>query len=468
MAGSMRYVAAFRTYTWDEGVAELARRFFAAFPSGRHVVFANEGKGPLGIEGYEVVSHGDDTSGLGLPDFPAGNAHWYNVDYALYILRRALPDYDHYVMSESDLAVNLPLEPLVADMRDRDIAMVVHEVLPSAPPWHWNANAHASFAEPWRALCFFMAAKGTTIDALYRLRLEHAAEYARGERPEWPFCETFVPSALKLLKLNVGEVGSYADVENLRFRPRLSLDDPRANRPGSMAHSVLPPDKFYAALFRESDPSDWFSADSELSRSLQGHDVLAYGDRLLEAFQRDQAHAAYQHVRAAMARAGRRFAREPDAAFCKPAITSSVSPWSHHQDPQRDAAGANGARLFEDGAFHTAEEEGPWWMVDLLNAFAVDEVALVNRVGHADRFRQFVLESSTQGTAWTPRFIKLDYGDVSSDPDHPFRIPFPDPFEARYLRIRLLGRGMLHLRRVQVFAHGPETRAGEDAQPRPR
>ena len=169
----MRYVAAFRTYTWDDGVAELARRFFGAFPSGRHVVFANESKGKLGIEGYEVISHDDDTSAIGLPDFPPGNAHWYNVDYALYIIRKVLPDYDHYVVSESDLAVNLPLEHIIDDMRSQEIAMIVHEVLPSAEPWHWHANASASFADPWRALCFFMAASANTVDELYKYRLQH-------------------------------------------------------------------------------------------------------------------------------------------------------------------------------------------------------------------------------------------------------------------------------------------------------
>ena len=450
----MRYVAAFRTYTWDAGVAELARRFFAAFPSGRHVIFANEGKGRLGIEGYEVISHDDDTTDIGLPDFPQGNPHWYNVDYALYIIKRALPEYDYYVVSESDLAVNLPLEHILTDMRSRDLAMIVHEVLPSAEPWHWHANACASFAEPWRALCFFMAASAKAIDELYEVRLRHATEFQNGTRVEWPFCETFVPSTLKMLGAKMGQIGTYANTENLRFRPRLSLDDPRANQPGSMAHAVLPQEKFYAAVVGESYAKDWFFSETHLSQSLQGHNLLDYGDLLLGRLKRDHEHAAYQELRRRMSEAGAPAAPDLDLAFCKPAVTSSTCQWSNYPDPQRDAACANGERYFEDMAFHTAEEDGAWWMVDLLETYAVAEIDIVNRVSHADRFRQFGIESSVTGTAWSIRYIKLDFAEVSSDKDQPCRVTFAEPFAARYVRIRRLGRGPLHLRRVQIYGGG--------------
>ena len=42
-----------------------------------------------------------------------------------------------------------------------------------------------------------------------------------------------------------------------------------------------------------------------------------------------------------------------------------------------------------------------------------------------------------------------------ADPAQPWRVHFPEPFLARYVRIALLDAGILHLRRVQVFESPP-------------
>jgi hypothetical protein len=140
-----------------------------------------------------------------------------------------------------------------------------------------------------------------------------------------------------------------------------------------------------------------------------------------------------------------------DLAFRKPARSSSISTWSRHQDPERDARGANGAVLHDDLAFHTQEERNPWWLVDLGDECFVHEVKIVNRRLHPERFLQFQISTSLDGTGWTRRFVKTDNSPVSSDADVPWTHLFAVPFLARYLMISLLGQGMLHLRRVQVL-----------------
>ena len=70
-------------------------------------------------------------------------------------------------------------------------------------------------------------------------RQQLAQRLLSGEIDLWPFCEAFVPTVLKSAPgMRFADVGSFAMTDHLRYRPRLSLHDPRANRPGSLAHSV--------------------------------------------------------------------------------------------------------------------------------------------------------------------------------------------------------------------------------------
>jgi hypothetical protein len=140
-----------------------------------------------------------------------------------------------------------------------------------------------------------------------------------------------------------------------------------------------------------------------------------------------------------------------DLAFLKPAVSSSVCRYSRHQDSELDARGANSDSLPHDYGFHTRREVHPWWMVDLGEEHFVEQVAVVNRRSHPERFRAFSIQTSCDGDAWTDRFRQPDGEEISSDAQAPWRASFAPPFPARYLRIVLSGVGTLHLRRVQVF-----------------
>ncbi len=281
----MRYVAAFRTYTWDEGVAELARRFFAATPAARQVVLADETRGPLGITGYEVVSHTEDTSNLGLLVYPAGNSLWYNVDYGLYILRAALPGYDYYLTSESDLAVNTPLDAVVREAAARQRDIVAHWMGPATPDWEWSATAAGMFEHSMCSLLFFMLLSARAIDLLFHMRRALTLEFQAGRLATWPFCEIFVPSLLRQARMNFAEIGEYvADTQNLRLRPRLLLSEAAANRPGSLAHSVLARPTYIRAVIKEHPPRDWFAPASPLRHALREIDLAEYAPALCAAF----------------------------------------------------------------------------------------------------------------------------------------------------------------------------------------
>ena len=465
----MDYVAAFRAYAWSDDIEELARRFFRACPSARQVVLADETRGPLPISGYEVVRHTEDTSSLGLPIYPKGSSLWFNVDYGAYILRDALPDYDYYLLSESDLAVNLELEPMVQAAADRQIDIVTHDVRLSDPEWHWHADGAANFDEVWRSLLFFMVLSGRAIDLLADERRRMGVELEAGRLAAWPFCEPFVPSVLKRAGMRFAEVSEFAATEHLNFRPRISLDDPRANQPGSLAHSVLGREAFLKASIAEQPPRDWFFPNTELHRALHAYPPADYVEALGAAFAARLDHAGMSRFGRWLEREGNGLAKDNagnDLAFCKPALSSSTSKWSHYADPQLDAAGANGAVYHDDAGFHTSEEDGPWWVVDLLDEAVIDQIRIVNRPHFPERFINFLVESSSDGGNWIIRHIKLDAEGVSADRDHPHVIEPAEPFVARFVRIRLLGRGMLHLRRVQLFGRQLQPRHAESVPPR--
>jgi hypothetical protein len=453
----MRSVAAFRTHIWDDDIAELALRFFAAVPSSRQVVLVDETRGPIEIPGYEKISHTDDTQCLGLPNYPAGYSLWFNGDYGVYFLQRALPDFDYYLVSECDLAVNLSLEPMMRCAITNRIDMIAHKIEPSGSRWAWHDHGLAISNAPWRALLFLTVLSGRAIDCLLESRRELARRFAAGEVRLWPFCEAFVPTVLKSISdIRIIEVSTFANTENLVFRPYLSIHDPRASRPGTLVHPVLGGNRFIERLLAKYPVQDFFREGSELRQGLLSqapHEDIVEPLRRVLAKQRDHSGVALLYKEAA--EHGWPIGSSDDLAYCKPAVSSSVSRWSWYQDAERDACGANGESLAKDYGFHTQEETDPWWMVDLLGEHLIEEVAIVNRQAQAQRFRSFRIESSLDGAAWTTRFRQADPVDVSADPEWPWRVTFPDPFAARYVRIVLLGAGTLHLRRVQVF--GPES-----------
>jgi hypothetical protein len=447
------YVAAFRTYTWDDGIEELARRFFAAAPSSRQVVLVDETRGVVEIPGYEKISHTQDTVCPGLPNYPPGRSLWFNVDYGVYSLQRQIPDFDYYLLSESDLAVNVPLESMIRFATMKRIDLIAHKVEPSTPDWYWHSHGLVLAAKPWRSLLFFMVLSQRAIACLLAARRQLAQRFSAGEIAVWPFCEAFVPTVLKSTRgMRFADVSAFASTEDLKFRPQISLNDPRANRPGSLVHSVIGGKKFIAMLLGKHPPRDFFQEGSELREGLLGQapfeDIVGPLRRAL-AKERDQAGVALLYEEAAAQ--GWSFDPKTDLAFCKPAISSSVSPWSRYDDPESDACGANDDSFPHDYGFHTRKEANPWWMVDLLGDHFVEEVAIVNRRRQQGAIRTFRIQTSLDGKAWTTRFNQTDPVDVSSNPELPWRVRFPDAFQARYLRVVLLGSGPLHLRNVQVL-----------------
>ena len=90
-------------------------------------------------------------------------------------------------------------------------------------------------------------------------------------------------------------------------------------------------------------------------------------------------------------------------ALNRPALQSSTSSWSWHEDPALDAAGANNGHVTGFFSFHTELDDEPWWMVDLGATLPITEVVVHNRLDGelwARRAAHLCLSLSNDAKVW--------------------------------------------------------------------
>jgi hypothetical protein len=144
----------------------------------------------------------------------------------------------------------------------------------------------------------------------------------------------------------------------------------------------------------------------------------------------------------------------PNIALRKPARQSSRSPEPpNHPRAHVQGHGNDGVRTGVFG-FHTAQEDAPWWAVDLLDPHELAEIHLYNRVnipGVAERASHIALETSLDGEIWTEIFAHdgSRFGGIGAGGPLVVR-PAPG-IVARHLRVISRRRTALHLDEVEVY-----------------
>lgn len=460
-AGRPSYVAAFRAYRWNADIASLAERFFSNCTDARRVVLLNEEHGEIDVGPWEKVAHGKDFDELGLPERPVGRSPWHNSDYVFAFLGRRLPDYDYYLIVESDIAFNVTGDSVVRYAVRKGADAVLHHITPVHPEWlHYEAATVQP--DPLRSFVFASLFSKRALESLLSARLTLARHPEFAVRP-WPICESFIPTALRDAGLQMAELSGVCDTTRLRYRPFLSLRDPHVTRPGTVAHPVLGTGDLVRSLLYDQPAFDYFRPGSTMHGFLSAEPLDVVAPALIEGFIRQLDHRSVARMHGELTKAGLRFPHHSDLAYGKPALISSVSDWSRGSDPELDAAGANGFVFHDVNGFHTDSEPSAWWQVDLLEECVIDRVEIVNRVTMSERFVRFVVESSRDGRHWSVRHLKYEDDPVSSDASAPWSIDLPDPFLARFVRVRRLGDpDCLHLRRVRLFGRvlsAPEARS---------
>jgi hypothetical protein len=149
--------------------------------------------------------------------------------------------------------------------------------------------------------------------------------------------------------------------------------------------------------------------------------------------------------------------REQNIAFGKPATQSSVSEWSLYPTPEQDAGGAVNGRVDGKRKFHTANEENPWWQVDLGEASVISEIRIYNTIepNVRDRFKKFKIFIGFDLDSLVEVFCKDDELPVNGMDSRPLIWKPASSAWGRFVRITLLGTGFLHLDQVEVYGRLP-------------
>ena len=146
----------------------------------------------------------------------------------------------------------------------------------------------------------------------------------------------------------------------------------------------------------------------------------------------------------------------PDLALQRPATQSSHSQWSRGSTAERDAAGLVGGVITGSYAHHTAQEDRPWWSVDLGAECRIQEVRLFNFIADPaimTRSAAVDLLFSLDGQHWTRVFSRTDSAPFGGADGHPLIWRPGLQQTTRHFRIELAGPTYLHLDQVQVFGH---------------
>ncbi len=134
-------------------------------------------------------------------------------------------------------------------------------------------------------------------------------------------------------------------------------------------------------------------------------------------------------------------------ALNKPATQSSLSSYSVPDD----AAGAVSGKITGSFGFHTAQEDRPWWQVDLLEPIPLAEIIVFNRIDDcAARAYGFVLKLGDEAGRFREVYSQggRPFGGLDGTPA---RIALKGA-TARFVRIELASGDHLHLDEVEVYA----------------
>jgi hypothetical protein len=462
-------VVALRTHVWNADVAAMARRMAHYSMGATFVILADETNATLDTAPFQKISHTNDFSSLGLPNFPTGQVLWYNADYPLYVLRLAFPNALSFAMIEFDVAVNVDLAAIMQQAITENTDLIAY-ALPDPPVWWtWREWTGTHFANPVRLLLPVLILSGRAIDTLFARRLELAGRKWPETPADWPYCEVFIPSVVaETPGFSIGDISDYANLPHYTFRHPMHLNDPEANTAGNICHPVLDTRTVIQKRLIQDEPEESFEPadliydpDSDIRRQLSCMAPEEFIEPLIARIKSKRPHDLHGKFAELVRQLGWPVPLPPrNIALRKPATQSSVNPWMQAATPENDAKLGNDGQIGRNYGFQTALETDPWWQVDLQDEFPVAKIVLFNRVDIEDTGLHISISSSSDNEIWHLRGVKLDDAPFGSRPGEPYIFTFSEPFKARFIRVQLIGKGHLHLDEIEVYQQ-----EGEDIQP---
>ena len=481
-----------RTHFVDAGIAELARSY-AAGGDYDVMIALDETAGEIDAHGCPKLSMSlNSCVRLGL-NVAFEAPLWRCGDYAFYHALELPRRYARIWLVEYDIALNFadPLE--FFRFFDREASEdYLTTFLEKAPPlWHWRRAADRRYPVVFSSGFAVVRLSAAAVARLWERRRLDAAELAGTDLPPakyWLNDEAFVSSAAPELGLSSADLNAYGAFYTPQTLMRGGVWSPEQlpAPDGRIYHAVRTGAAYLAAVssYYDFDPDAFFAfADRGLPefaeaaagliakrlRRVPDDPAAVFGPQgRLAGLQR---HVSEPRVAAALLRAlGRRRMRLclealqfgriafplaraeafDNIALGRPAWQSSTSRRSRKRSLRRDAEGGNDGDVEIEYGFHTAQQEGPWWAVDLGAELEIARVRLYNRRGAERKLRLFAIETSADFVAWTTVYAHAA-NEMKLLLARPIEIVFDAAVRARYLRIRLARRGVLHLAEVEVF-----------------
>jgi formylglycine-generating enzyme required for sulfatase activity len=119
-------------------------------------------------------------------------------------------------------------------------------------------------------------------------------------------------------------------------------------------------------------------------------------------------------------------------------------------DPAMDAAGAVDGRIDGGFGFHTIQQDGAWWQVDLGQSQSIDRIVIHNRTVEAKRARTLVVRLSEDGLVWNTVYEhdgSVFFGHQDGKP----LVVTLNGRAGRFVRLQLRENTWFHLDEVQVY-----------------
>jgi hypothetical protein len=450
----LKPVLAFRTHVWDPQIEILARRLIASAPKSRFVVLSDETNGLLDVAGFEKIGHDSDFSDLGLFGYPPPSVLWYNGEYPLYRLREAFPGAPAYGMVEYDVAATADLTPVLDAIEKHGVDLVAHDLHEVGPDWGFYHSVQPHFQSTMQAMIHSLFVSPRAIDHMLHRRQEIAARIRAGDHPieSWPFCEGFVPSAIRELQnARLDELRQYVKLPYYIYGTPLHLANPSASEPDSLVHPVLSGRRLIAKRLEFDDPADIFAFESPLSQQFRYCLPAEFINPLIDCFSGKQPALLPKFLDFARENDWLQHATPINLALRRPSDQSSLSPHSRYAETSRDAAGGNDGNIGGGYGFWTADQIDPFWQVDLENFCRLDRITLHNFLGARDQCVNLAVLISRDGITWTLATTKLDGQPFGGADGTPHNFKFDPPIHTRYVRIQLIGFGALHLDEIEIF-----------------
>ena len=139
-----------------------------------------------------------------------------------------------------------------------------------------------------------------------------------------------------------------------------------------------------------------------------------------------------------------------NVAFGRKAVQSS---YAAYEDPKKPAeAGATGGVKTGGFGFHTDNEFAPWWMLDLGDVHEIGTIRVFNRQDLPERARTLCVSLALSAAGpWIEIYKSacLFGGVLTGDP---LAITLAPRIAARFVRLHLTERNILHVDEVEVYA----------------